>query len=210
MSIPAGCTKVSIIGTMEGADVFDTGFFMEGLTIASAADANTAAASMASIFDSVAGKSYLLGLMAVGTNITEFRVYHYTGGPTATFVGSHLQAEAGQGTAQLPAQVAVVATTLTGFSGRSNRGRMYWPADGADLSGGHQLPAALVGHVAGTVAEYFHDIKVAYPGITGPCVVSQTNTSYKAITSVKVDSKPDIQRRRANKVTPITTAVSAV
>jgi hypothetical protein len=93
-----------------------------------------------------------------------------------------------------PLQVCMVATLITGAAGRRNRGRMYLPANGIGF-GSHEFPNARVDAVCQALAAWLDALNT----LDGSAVVvSQAGTSKRAITQVRVDSKPDIQRRRAN------------
>ena len=141
----------------------------------------------------------LRALMSVGTTIQSVKT---------TFQQGNLQIAAGQaavggnppgtGTAVHPPQVAGVFSLITGLTGRSYRGRMYWPATGAALDAGGAFTTALPTLAAGMQTL----IKTGICGAAGAppsaqgAVYSHTKDVTTALTSIRVGNGPDTQRRR--------------
>lgn len=99
-----------------------------------------------------------------------------------------------------PTQTSIVVTLLTGLPGRSFRGRMYLPMTGGALGSNHQL-------VQANVTDYAAAAKAFMDGVNSDAVVPDFGRVSVAgsagpipVTSVRVDSEPDVQRRRANKI----------
>lgn len=105
----------------------------------------------------------------------------------------------------MPTQTSIVASMRTSVSGRSARGRSYFPATGLELNSSGQLAAAdaqsFATHYGNVLADLALDIasSLASSGV-GPVVWSQKTTATHQIILVGVDSRPDVQRRRADKV----------
>jgi len=211
MSIPIGVNRIVVTGHLTGGEIFATSFWTQGNVPGSQALANVFAANVASLFQ-VRPLPTLKGLMDATCGYDSVKTYHYpTGGPAATYLGvSAIASGAGNSAAgQLTLQSAMVASLRTQLAGRSHRGRMYFPCVSGALTS-HQHTNPTVSNVAADVAGFFSDVKVnSSVGI--PVVVSQVGAgSYTPITQVIVDSRLDVQRRRANKIVPIITTTSNV
>jgi len=209
MAIPAGVTRVSLKGAFVGGDVFDTSFWVRGAVITSDAQANSFAASVATVFATHAAEMlFLLDNASAYQGVT---VYHYpTGGPSATFVGvATIPAGTGTGAGHQPHQVCLVMTMLTAFAGRSNRGRMYWPATGLNLDGGLQVNSTVLATILTGVSGFIEAINTTLSP-AHVVVVSTKLGAYNDVVQVKMDSAPDIQRRRANHLVVETVAVAAI
>lgn len=141
-------------------------------------------------------------IISSDTNMIQLRAYYYNAGSHS----ADAQAEynlptlyTGQESAVAATKMACVATLLTGAPGRSGKGRMYIPADGATLSS-HQFQGSDVDNVAGATAALLQAFNDAgyMGGLAVACVA--TKTDLKIINAVRVDSLPDSQRRRQNKL----------
>lgn len=106
----------------------------------------------------------------------------------------------------VPTELAICATILTGAPGRSSRGRLY-------LGGFSQLPLLATGRInasqadmlAQGLARFFRAIRTiqvsaGQQDAWEPQVVSQVRTSARKITAVSVGDVWDVQRRRGNKL----------
>lgn len=142
---------------------------------------------------------------------TDVVAYQYQAGNTS----AQFQAEAIQAptpgtdsTAGAPIDTALVCSLRTAVPGRRTRGRMYVPC--------HVAVPAATGQWASTVANtYAQALKTLFDsvisGSTGaPAVVSRTGNTFELVTAVVCDSKPDVQRRRENRMTPASTIVAVV
>lgn len=198
MAIPAQCARISLIGTSPLGEIFDTSFWV-GALIADQAEANAAASTVAGLIASTTLDDAIKAIITADTKYTEVRVYAYpTGGPNATAIGAapvNLTGTAPTGQS-LPLQVSLVATLQTDFAGRSFRGRMYFPAHGALMGTNHLFAPQVAQNLALALGPFLTGVNaVLYP----VCIVSQTLSTKTPVTQVKVDNKPDIQRRRANR-----------
>jgi hypothetical protein len=205
VTIPADVTRVSIIGTGPGSEVFDTSFWLVGDAPLNSAGANAIAASVVTAWNANAANAWKTCL-ATTQQFTEVRVYGYkNGGPTAQAIGTAaITGGTGTGANKNALQVCMVVSLRTLFAGRRNRGRMYLPATGLTPSSAHDFSSTNVTNVATGTAAFFTALN-ALPAAYIVGVVSQVGAgATNGVTSVYVDGKPDIQRRRANKfVSPV-------
>jgi hypothetical protein len=191
--IPAGYVKLVIHGSLAGGEIWETAIWGPA---GSAVDqdslqdyVNTAGDNFVSMLQSA-----VTALISADSAVLGIRGYLYTGGTTAANVAEYegYTGSSGTGIGSLPDQCCLVSTLLTAAAGRRNRGRMYWPANGLSLAS-HQATATIVNNLADAVADF--------AGTFDPqaVVVSQVAGSARPVTAIRVDTKIDIQRRRANK-----------
>jgi hypothetical protein len=105
----------------------------------------------------------------------------------------------GSGTLRLPLQTALVASFISGFPGRSNRGRIYLPCLTPVLdSQSARLAPNDVQAYANDFSRWLSRIAAAAPGgaLTVPVIVSLTKGTQVPITSVRVGDVLDNQSRR--------------
>lgn len=76
---------------------------------------------------------------------------------------------------------------------------MYLPADGAVLTA-HQITGTQAQDVAAAVRDMLDLGSV--DATHGPIVLSQVAGTHAPVTTARVDTKPDIQRRRAESLAP--------
>jgi hypothetical protein len=201
----AGLVKIVLEGTLVGGEIWETGFWM---TDTGVDDSGTASAqaeiiwgTLTSTDDSGAMRLTALHLWDAEVQFTTVRVYAYTGGPKATYVGEYIGPAPLTGGAPggpHPHQVAACMTTLTGLAGRSHRGRMYFPATGAQLDNGGQFVHFSTDTVVAGWAKAFTDINASDAGKV--VLYSRTLEAHWPIKTLRLDSKPDVQRRRANRL----------
>lgn len=117
-----------------------------------------------------------------------------------------------EGTSPLncPAQTSVVCSLLTGISGRSFRGRSYWPALGLEITtdlviGTGNAPAEIAADFSGLLTMVADNA----PGIepTGPVVYSTVLDLVTPVTSISVGNVPDTQRRRRDNLQEVYSTV---
>ena len=139
---------------------------------------------------------------SVDTRLFRYRGYLYPagGGPAVLQAGEDRTPLAGTGTVPYPTQTAIVATLLSGLPGRSYRGRIYLPLTGIVLQSNHQLTAAQATGIATSVAGIASAVNSFASG--GPFGVASIAglQGRIPISSVRVDTEPDVQRRRADKI----------
>jgi len=198
MSIPLGYSRNVIRGHLIGGEIFEWGFWSAEAPANDGA-ANSQAAAVATAYTSAIGTgSAPHTFLSSGEGIDEVRVYSYTtGGPSAQHVGSAPLVQTSASTATCPNQVAVVCTLYTGFSGRRNRGRVYLPCTHTSALVSGQLSSSQVTALAQFMQKFFQNVNAA---VTQPIVVlSQVAGAANDVVTIKVDSRLDIQRRRANR-----------
>lgn len=208
---PANTAKVVWGGVYPQGEIWETSF---AVTLALGPTNQAGADSMADLIAGVFNSTIDTGLRQLvpsAGNMNTLKVYFYNGGSSAAFVSVPSPPSlTGTGGATLPLQACVVVTLLTGAAGRSNRGRMYLPAAGAGVSmANNQLNETIVDTITDQITDLFDGIN-ALEGFTSVAVVSQTHSAARPVTSIRVDSKVDIQRRRANKQAPLFTATAAI
>src|SRR6476659_10297830 len=129
MGIPANALKYVISGVTGGPEVWQTAYWLTGGTLSSVTDANLAielaTAPWTNLFNA------LKTMMNTSTSVTAVDVYGYSGGTAAAVHAHGTVSIVGTSSTPHPNQVAFVTTLRTATPGRSGRGRMYWPANGA-------------------------------------------------------------------------------
>lgn len=137
-----------------------------------------------------------------GTTLNRISVYEIpiTGGPATDQAEETVTLAGSSSSVPVPANVAVVATLLTGAPGRSRRGRMYWPAfqsSALDTTG--RIEAPFPSNLATFLADTFGQINIAGTRTVG--VYSRTNASISDVQAVSVGDVWDTMRSRRNAVT---------
>lgn len=200
MGLPADVTRVALQGVIGTSEIFETGFWMRGLIVPDNAAANTFCEALSTAL--LAQTSAMTKVKSIMNNVTRFtkiRSYTYASGFPATAIGEADFAASGTGSTPSPWQMSIVATLRTGLAGRQNRGRMYFPATGIGVGTNGYLSGGIDVDLAPAVAQLL-DAANDVETLASVVVVSQTATAAHPVTAVSVDNKPDIQRRRANKL----------
>jgi len=199
MPYPLLSARCQLVGASTGGEIFETGFGLASPVPGDESDANAIAASIATSFTTNL-LANIVPLISPDFSYTGVRVYFYVnGGDTATLIGTAPIAGAvGTSTQPGPLQCCMVATLNTGAAGRRARGRMYLPANGVGFTAAHQFPTTRTQPLVNSLAAFFEDINA--DGISGQAsVISLAGTAARPITSISIDQRPDVQRRRANK-----------
>ena len=147
----------------------------------------------------------LQALLTTAQTWDKVTVYQYDNLPgKVTDQGQVAVTHAGTGsTAAAPLQSCMVASLRTGLSGARNRGRTYMPAHTQIGPVAPYFAAGQVNAMAGLVSSLLSGIGNALSGTLNassplaPVVYSPTGGFVTPITTVVVDNRPDIQRRRA-------------
>lgn len=196
MPIPAGVSRAVIGGTVtDESEIFEFGFWLdEAPDNQDDADALAQDVWNSFILEAAPG---LDPLIKNDSNFTSCKVYCYPdGGPSASLIGTATAApEGGTGAGSLPLQACLVVTLLTGAAGRRNRGRMYLPANGTPLAANHEFGSGQVDAAVDGIHDWFAGLVAASHT---PIVLSQVAGTHRPVTTVRGDSKVDIQRRRAD------------
>jgi hypothetical protein len=204
MAIPAGVYHVVFGGPLVGGEQWESGFWVEGALPPDEGAANALAELWYGQMtdDDTSGGLVVFGtaFWSVDISVTYCKIYAYpTGGPSATIIGEHDPTPyAGTVARSVPNQCSLVISLRTGLAGRSHRGRMYLPIGTLDGGTLGQVPESTASNCGDIWAACFTDWNAS--GDNGTVVVmSSAKTSAAPITSVVVDTKVDIQRRRAMK-----------
>lgn len=212
MAIPADTCRAVLVGSAPGGEIFETGFWLKVNSALTLSQVNDLAAFLSDEFTGTA-RLPLAALIKTDTSYDTIKVYAYpSGGPTATWVGeAPVNTGHGSASSNSPLYMCMVASLKTGLAGRTHRGRMYLPASGLDLTDAHRLNAAKAAAACTGLANWFQAINGGpAPADAKVAVVSQKNTSWLEVSQVTIDDKPDVQRRRENKMDSGTTATAAV
>lgn len=144
----------------------------------------------------------LTGLMDASTSIVSVKMAYMVGTRQVAAATSLLStAKVGTGTTPLPGQVSCVFSLLSALTGKSYRGRSYWPATGAAIGASGRFTAVLA-----TLATQF-DLLIkgaisgaaGAPGAAAMAIYSATHDVCTSISNIRVGDVPDIQRRRRQK-----------
>lgn len=216
MAVPAGCWRIVYRGSLPNGERWQTGFWLQGNEPTSNLEAQNAAQIEFDSEGTTTGSSLwnvIKAFLNPAVTLDLVTVYSYpAGGTTAQYIGSstgspHVGAASGN---IAPNQVCMVASLLTGQAGRSYRGRMYLPVGISTWSATTGFfTSSNMTNVATALATKFTDFNAA-SGEGKVVVVSQTRTVATQVLSVRVDSRPDIQRRRADRTTGITSVSETV
>jgi hypothetical protein len=198
---------IVIGGKLFGGEIFATGFDLAGAA-ADQAELNTLVDNVANILGGVTAPAITFQrLLANGESIESVKGYSYAAAATAAaLVAENLTHVAGAGGNPMPNQVALVATLRTAVPSRRTRGRMYLPANGSTVTAVGQLNVPAPSDVAEMVATLINVSSATH----APVVVSGAGNVATPITSVSVDTRFDVQRRRANREAATAEASSAL
>lgn len=202
MAIPPGMYRLVMSGSMPGGEIWSSGFWVHGDAPTDTATANALAqlwqAELHSEEDPAFMRLFLNGYCSEGVTWDTTTVYSYPdGGPHAAVIGVYeATVTGGQASAQLPNQVSLVFSLRTGGAGRRQRGRMFLPMNAVNLTTDGQISSGTATTLANSLAATFSDWNAS--GDNGEVVVcSQSATAFYKVTSIIVDTRLDIQRRRA-------------
>lgn len=200
MPIPLGYSRHVLSGHLPNGEKFQTGFWVSEApsdAAATTADAQAVATYLNAHWADVGSPTSHL---SAGGQYELVTVYSYpSGGPDASYVGTAaLTGGSGTGTQSYPDQCSMCVSLHTGLSGRTHNGRMYIPyLAGGALSAG-QIGSSLLNNYATWWKTTFDGINSAVsPGFT--VVLSQKLGTAQRVTSLSIDSRMDIQRRRADR-----------
>lgn len=210
MTLPTNVyTRIVLAGTISGTQTWSTGLALSPPpSTVSQSDMDALLAAIKPAVTAWWGSSSLdiCGINAPTTTLAEIRAYLYSGIPGT---GAGLQAIntyatplVGTSSQRVPVQTALVASMLTGLPGRSFKGRCYTPATGITLGADHQVAQTLLDAIGGKWKALIDSINAVSSPEFGRVVVHGARGNF-AVTQVRVDSEPDIQRRRADKILPL-------
>jgi len=202
--------RVVIKGTGPGSEVWQTGFsVISTVAITSQSGLQTLLNNIAPLVDTW-WTSAKANCYAIYT-YTEVDMYWYQGVlTTAEFQAQSIRTPtAGSLVAQgSPIDIACVVSLRTAQPGRSGRGRMYVPCH-QSVNTSTANWASTVNSGLGTATRTLFNGIIS--GTTGyPAVVSRTHATYQLVTGLVTDSRPDVQRRRENRLAIANTQVLTV
>lgn len=196
-----------------GGDTWSVGFWasLAGLSgVPSPAQANADCAAVLTAFDgdvwSAATNPWKVRV-AVGMTLASATSHFYSGGVLTAAGSATIAPVAGTGTNPQPVYVSRCVTLLTGRAGRSYRGRVYMPANGAPPSGTTFQYVSWINEL-NNLATFFRNVLSAdttdLPGdpTLTPVVVSRTQAAATQIIALRMDSIPDTQHGRESRFVP--------
>lgn len=204
----SGTIKAIVSGHSLKSEIFAFGWQMDGANIATQNDLEALATDIIGLMENTTTNAFLLNTMTTAEGIDALDLYQYTGGAKASSQAhAAFTGMAGKKTTvSFPLQVACCVTLLTGKPGRSRKGRLYLPGSGIGFNGG-EFANADVDAIAAGFNQLFQDLLDRVP--SAPVVVASATTGENTpVTQVRVDSKPDTQRRRSMKAAANYTKVS--
>lgn len=200
--IPLGYSRNVISGHLPGGESFQMSVWANEAPSDEAATQAQADAFASDFSTKLAGTGSPTSFLGSAGGYDKITVYSYLDNTGKATFGAESNITGGTGgtTQALPDQVALVITLLTGYSGRRNRGRIYMPMQASTITNG-QISTTNVDNISAWWKGLF-DAWNAHLGTQKLVVLSQIRGDGKPIVSLEVDSKLDIQRRRADKVVP--------
>lgn len=201
MAYQSGTIKAIVSGHSLKGEIFAFGWQMDGTSITTQAALEALATDIVGLLENTTTNAFLLNTMTTAEGLDALDLYQYSGGAKATSQAhAILTGMAGKkATVSFPLQVACCVTLLTGKPGRSKKGRLYLPGSGMGFNAGEFASGDVDAIAAGfnTLFQDLHDRVPSTPVVVASSVLG-TNTP---VTQVRVDSKPDTQRRRSMKAT---------
>lgn len=211
-----GYVRVTAGGNISGSQTWSVGLSLAADDATTVATLQDFLAGFRTIFETrlwASTGTTLRQRNSAQVTLARYRAYYYpfAGQPVGAQAAIDITPLAGQaGGGYHPTQVSLVASLLTGLPGRSYRGRMYLPFTGATLENDNQASLTDITAMATGVKNLIADVNTLTT-TTGPGdVVIAGSAGNIPVTSVRVDSECDIQRRRANKVLALRTNIQNV
>jgi hypothetical protein len=208
--------RVVVKGTAPDGEIFNFGFWGgPPAPVASQGDLQDMVGELVNTF--VDGPlPYLRSMVDSGFVYTGLSAYYYaTGSQTAaTFSAEGVIATTdGTGTSTQPPkplQTCLVASLRTQLPGRANRGRAYVPAGNVLMTAEHQADDTVTVNLSNALADWLSMWQTDGSINMIAVAVSKVHQTAYALTAVQVDSRCDVQRRRANKQAAHTSHSAAV
>lgn len=200
MAPAANAIKVVISGAMPGSERWSTSFWIQGTVLHTQVELANTLTDVQTCMEAGGGLfRWLQPLNGPGWTYDQYDAYQYAGGSQAAVQATLPTGPyAGTGTVHVPNQVCLVATLETGLPGRSYRGRMYFPITGISITSDSKVLETDAQGLANGLATSFGSFN---PLGDGKVVVSSLRQgATHPVTQIKVDTVPDTQRRRVNKV----------
>jgi len=212
MAYATDTVRLSVYGTIDGVQSWSTGFAL-AVELAPGSWGPNNLQSLVSALNTGPLTTWWTALTLIpGTTTlwTGTRAYYYPAGATSSAFLADVPlttAKAGTGAGSMPRLISICASLRTDVAGRSGRGRSYFPCTGVSTPTTGQFASTTCTTVANAYAALltsFNGFNVAPYNLTGmtSVVASLTKSQNNDITSVIVDSIPDTQHRREDKLSP--------
>lgn len=215
MPYPPEVARIVLSGGLPGGEIWTTGFWITNAAPHSQGQATALAQlTMAALTSADASGAMRVTAQHLFGNQTTFlkcQAYIYPDGSNkAAYIGEAdvPQPYAGPYGDVTPNQIALVLSLRTQLPGRRNRGRMYLPATGLNFNNEGQAGLGTTEPVSAAWATFFTDQNASTEGKV--VVVSAVGTTATPVSSVQMDTRADVQRRRANAEKPVGISVQAV
>jgi hypothetical protein len=195
--IPAQSIRVILHASQTSGEELQTGYWIAIPTPVDQAGLDSLAAELAGyanvMLNAIASQIY--------SSVTWDRLdlyYYPAGGPHAGMQSTHTLSSVGLATAAGPAlDTCGVVTLETGRPGRSYRGRMYLPWH-VGIPGGVEFDGSTVTTRLDAVKAMLDSVNTGRGHAVS--VMSSARGSNTPVTGISMDTIPDVQRRRVNKL----------
>lgn len=201
--IPLGVSRNTFHGTLPGGEIFGWSLWANEAPLdvaATQAQANAFRDAFVAADSSVYAPQHLLSADSAYTGVTTYS-YLDGSGKASHIAEAPMSIPGANAGALLPNQCSVVVSLKTQLAGRRHQGRVYLPMTEFSLSTGGELDIGFAGGLAGYFAALLHSLNDAMGGPGKIVVLSQVAGTTQPVTATRVDTRVDIQRRRANRQT---------
>jgi len=209
MALSVDTSKVTLFGNM-GGDIWNTGYWVDvdaSLTPPAQADLDTWTTNVRTAWSTNFWTTTIRAMADPAVNYLGVRAHYYPAGSSVSTRTSESLVPSptlGTGTQIHPYEVATVVTLRTVNASRRGRGRMYLPLSGVPMATGGLYSSGSIGAVA-DAAKASIDASNALATVgsitsTRAVVASQADGLVLPVTRITMDTKPDSQRRRQNKL----------
>jgi len=209
----ASVIRVSILGTMPGGEVWSVNpcWFLNDEP---ASITQAEALAIATAVDGITVPTNVRAAMNADTKISGNRVEARDRAGLLEALGEHTRATAipGTGTNPHPYQTSTVTSLRSAFPGGQGRGRLYWPATGAQVDGPTlRFTSTFTGSFLTGVRQYLTLIEAAVAASAGPCALSvwsRTGSAFHKVITIRQGDVADTQRRRRDTLSESYTELS--
>lgn len=201
--------RVVIKGTGVGSEIWQTGFWtVAGTPAGTQAQLATDCTAMAGFVGT--WFTAIKGLLYTSFSLTEVDMYQYVSPATTASLQAQNVLTAVPGTlaaASSPIDTSCVVSIRSATPGRSGRNRMYVPCHG-QITPATGCFASSANNTIGTATKALFTSVAGYSTYV-PVVLSRTKNAWYPPVNIDTDNKPDVQRRRENRLLPTATQVLA-
>jgi hypothetical protein len=199
MPYAAGTVKCAIGGDLAGGEVFSYNLAFRGDASWDQTRLDRLNGAVAAGLENAFLTTAVRGHFSPTTKWQSIRCYLYTGGTAAALISeqSGLNLAGTAAPASLPNQIAEVVTLLTGLPGRRYRGRLYLPPMSVGVVSGDGQNTTAITDTCEALRSMIQGIKDLADDGAPLVVASLKNGSMRDVSSITIDSRFDVQRRRA-------------